>query len=375
MSFLAAGETAAVTTKARIFRSRLLGREDYLRFLECGTVGEIASLLARTEGYGDYFRDRSPESMHRGKVEWIITFLPLLEALPFHHYLRGTREALLRFWEERFDADMIKKVLRIIATGRGNRELLKRRAEFIPMTLVDGERLVAAATYRDVLAALDGSPVRRSLEEPLRRLERGDGNLFRIKIVLDNFFFTRFLETAARLPAAERRGVFRIFGTRADLINMYWIYRARRFFSMSPEEAMGVTLSVRHKLNFETLSSFAFAPDVPAMIGLFKATPYGAAFAGLGGGRVAVDEMRLEHNLYRILWRAAAKCFATGEMGVHMVLAYLTLKELEVKDLFSIIEDVRYQYDKGTIRRFFINPVEEPSQETERSEAEWLSSR
>jgi len=39
VSFLAAGERAAVTAKARVYRGRLLAPSDYLRLLELETVG------------------------------------------------------------------------------------------------------------------------------------------------------------------------------------------------------------------------------------------------------------------------------------------------------------------------------------------------
>ncbi|MDD3690412.1 MAG: V-type ATPase subunit, partial [Synergistaceae bacterium] len=83
---------------------------------------------------------------------------------------------------------------------------------------------------------------------------------------------------------------------------------------------------------------------------------YGGAFGTDHSGETTeVNEMTLEHNLYRILWKNASKIFGSGSSGVHVVLAYLTLRELEVKDLFTIIEDVRYHYDKKKAREFLIH--------------------
>lgn len=119
-----------------------------------------------------------------------------------------------------------------------------------------------------------------------------------------------------------------------------------------------MTLPVRYRLSFETLSAFAFAPDVPSMVKLLRGSVYGEAFGtDYSGETTEVNEMALEHNLYRILWRTASKIFGSGSSGVHVVLAYLTLRELEVKDLFTIIEDARYHYDKKKAREFLIHPV------------------
>ena len=55
------------------------------------------------------------------------------------------------------------------------------------------------------------------------------------------------------------------------------------------------------------------------------------------------------------------------------MLAYLTLRELEVKDLFTIIEDVRYHYDRKKAREFLIHPAAASFAGKEREvEPSWL---
>lgn len=374
MSFLAMGERAAVTAKARIYRGRLLSPGDYLRLLELESVGEIAAYLARSEAYAPYIRASSPETMHRGELEGLITTIPMLEEIPFCRYLGPERSALLRAWGERFDVDVIKRVLRMISTGMGDREALRRRVASVPITVADGEKLLAARNFREVLASLEGYPLHDILAEPLKRAEKEGSTLFRPKMAMDTFFLTRILSGGGKLPGDEGLGVRRIFGTRADLINLYWIYRGRRFFAMTPEEALGMTLSVRYRLNFDALSAFAFAPDVRSLVKLLRESVYGEAFRGKDDEEaVEVSEMTLEHNLYRILWRIASKIFLTGSSGVHVVLAYLTLRELEVKDLFTIIEDVRYHYDREKAREAFINPLAGSARPEGEGNAPWLS--
>ena len=373
MSFLATGERAAVTAKARIYRGRLLSPSDYARLLDCETVGEIAAYLARTESYAPYLAALHPEGMHRGELEGVLTVIPLLEEIPFCHYLGPGRKVLLRAWGERFDGDIIKRMLRILATGRGSLEALRSRTESVPLTLVDREKLFASRTFRDVLAALEGSPLREILADPLKRAEKEGKNLFRAKMALDSFFLTRILSAGKKLSGSEGRGVRTLFGTRADLINLYWIYRGRRFFAMSPEEALSITLPVRYRLSFQTLSTFAFAPDIPSLVDFLSRSVYGEAFRIRQEEEVEVSEMALEHNLYRILRRTAAKIFSSGTSGVHVVLAYLTLKELEVKDLFTIIEDVRYHYDRKKAREFLIFPDASALGRSERGDAPWPS--
>lgn len=341
----------------------MLSREDYMRLLECETVGAIASFLSRTEAYGRYFDGTPhPEELRRWELEEIITLVPVMEEAPFGRYLGRMRSSLLDAWGARFDVEVIKRVLRMIVTGLGSREALRRWVGSAPLSLADEERLLSAQSLRDVLESVRGGPLEKVLGDPLRRVEkeaRGEA-LFHAKTAMDSFFLTRILSEARKLPVPERRWVRRLFGVRVDLINIYWIYRGRRFFRMSPEEALAMTLPVRYRLGFEALTTFAFAPDAGSMVALMRESRYGAAFPedAPGGDATAVSlvEMELEHDLYRFLWSAASEIFRSGSAGVHVPLAYLTLRELEVKDLFTIIEGVRYHYDTRRLRGFLINP-------------------
>ena len=357
MMALSMGERAAASAKARAFRGRMLSPEEYMRLLECDTVGRIALYLSRTEAYGSYL-EGSPrlEEMHRWQVEEIISLAPLLEEAPFRRYLGGVRSSLLLLWGERLDVEVVNRTLRMVTTGTSSREALRRWAEPAKMTLADKDRLLSAQSVRDVLDSVSGGPLERVLGEPLRRFPSSGGAdggaLFRAKNAMDSFFLTRIMSGAGRLPVAERARVRRLFGVRADLVNIYSIYRARKFYRMSPEEALAITLPVRYMLKHGELSEFAFAADVRSMTALMSESRYGEAFRAEG----TTGEMELEHNLYRFLWDAATAVFASGSMGVHVPLAYLTLRELEVKDLFTIIEGVRYHYDTGKLRGFLINP-------------------
>lgn len=373
MSVFAVGERAAVTAKARVYRGRLLSSSDYSRLLECETVGEIATYLARTEAYRPHLAALFPERMHRRELEEILSVIPILEEIPFCQHLGPERTVLLQTWGERFDEDIIKGMLRIIATKQGSRDALRSRAASVPITLIDREKLFASRTFRDVLAAFEGSALREVLAEPLRRAEKEGKNLFRANMAVDSFFLTRILSAGKKLSGSEGRGVRALFGTRADLINLYLIYRGRRFFAMSSEEALSITLPVRHRLSFKTLSSFAFAPDIPTLVDLLSQSVYGEAFHIHQEEEIEIYEMRLEHNLYRFLRKTATKIFSSGTSGVHVVLAYLTLKELEVKDLFTIIEGVRYHYDQKKALEFLISPGSSSLLQSERGEASWPS--
>jgi V/A-type H+-transporting ATPase subunit C len=147
-----------------------------------------------------------------------------------------------------------------------------------------------------------------------------------------------------------------LVGTRVDLLNLYWIYRARRFFKMSPEEALTLILKARYRVNFELLTKVAFAsPD--ALEPVLKDTPYAGVFAAEAHKDAATREIAMERRLYRLLLSAADRVFLSGSLGFQNVAAYLTLRELEVRDIIAVVEAVRYGFDKSKIDLLLIRPL------------------
>ena len=152
-----------------------------------------------------------------------------------------------------------------------------------------------------------------------------------------------------------------LVGTRVDLMNLYWIYRARRFFGMSPEESLTLIMKSRYRLNFELLTRAAFA-DPGAIAAALEETPYARVFDAkepshkpapetadlkAAARSATLYEVEVERNIYQFLFGVAERVFLSGFSGFQNVAAYLMLKELEVRDLVSVVEMVRYGFDKN----------------------------
>ncbi len=228
------GLRAAISVKARTLSGLLLTDEFFPALLRCATVGEIARRLSETEGYGEIFRDTHPEDLHRTDLEARLYLVPFIRMLPFLHYVDPLRKKILLSWKARFDADVIKRVLRYVQAEGGSREILRRMIAQAPLTSVDGDRLLAAGTTDEVLAALSGSPFHEVLKEPIRRMQHSDQTLFSAEMAVDTFVLDALAASFAPLGGEEKRQVLHLFGVRADLLNIYWIYRAKRFFGLPP---------------------------------------------------------------------------------------------------------------------------------------------
>ncbi|MDR1977184.1 MAG: V-type ATPase subunit [Synergistaceae bacterium] len=374
MAFGSGGARVAESAKARIRRASLLRNEDFRLLLEQTSVGDIAVQLGKS-AYAPMLKGHVLESMRRSELEFLLNVSILAEGVAFGHYTGLGDKRLLNLWLENFDVELLKNHFQThMKTSEWGDHLdpgkmLDLVSDF-RLTLVDQEKLSSSDTLKDILMSVRSESLRSAMMEAVpggeRALASWEGDLQRITfalgMILDRYYFDNLYAAVARLGGDEGRMMRMLVGTRVDLMNLYWIYRARRFFDKSPEEALTLIMKARYRLDFGLLTRAAFA-DPRAMAAALEGTPYARVFDARvensedGSGALksealkgeALYEVGVERNIYRFLFAVAERVFLSGALGFQNVAAYLVLKELEVRDLVAVVEMVRYGFDKNRI--------------------------
>jgi V/A-type H+-transporting ATPase subunit C len=403
MTFPSGGRIAE-SSKARIRKGTLLSGEDLRLLLEQTSVGGIA-LRLRESPYAAVLESVSLEDMRRSELEFLLNVSILADGVAFRHYADQGDRKFLDLWLESFDIALIKEHIRFMMRGEGAGKffspepnpaltewdhlspdrMLDRVSDF-HLTLVDQEKLLSGSSLRDILASVKKDALRAALSEAVpagfesggsenAAAERGPGapseafqkTMFALGMILDRWYFNALYAAAAVLGGEEGRMMRALVGTRIDLLNLYWIYRARRFFRMSPEEALTLILKARYRADFELLTKAAFvpvlegAPYAAAFAPVLEGTPYAAVFSAADGAaddeRAALHELAVERRIYKLLLAVVNRVFLSGALGFQNVAAYLTLKEFEVRDIIAIVEAVRYGFDKSKIDLILIRPL------------------
>jgi V/A-type H+-transporting ATPase subunit C len=368
------GGSIAESSKARVRKGALLRGADLRLLLEQATVGDIALRLRETS-YAAVLKGVSLENARRGELEFLLNLSILAEGVAFRHYAGPGDRKFLDLWLESFDIALIKEHLRFrIKTAEWEHLSPDRMLDIVAgfhLTLVDQEKLLSGSSLRDILASIKKDSLRAALSEGVppgfenALTERGaefQKTIFALGMILDRCYFDSLYAAASALGGEEGRAMRSLVGTRADLLNLYWIYRARRFFGMPPEEALTLILKARYRVNFELLTKAAFASPA-AFASVLEGTPYAAVFgaappegAAPSGGAAptegvapenpALREMAVERRFFRLILSVADRVFLSGALGFQNVAAYLTLKEFEVRDIITIVEAVRYGFGK-----------------------------
>lgn len=352
MGFLSLGERTAVGAKAHVFFGRLLDDGSYWRLLHCDTIREIVEYLKTLPGFAPHLTS-IPLEVHRAELEDVLEVLPLREAVTFLGYLTRGQRAYLRCWIGLYEADLIKRTMRSLFSGQRDRERLRERFSLIPRPSFSSDALLSASSYEEFLEALRGSGYFRVLREPLTRLSGEGGSLFGAETAVDLHGLSSLFRAAGNLGAEERAGVLSLVGTMVDFLNVSWLYRSARFFDMHFEEMLNRLLPVRHRLGMPFLRKLSRAENQEMFWELLQHSCYGGAF----GESAPREDFGLETRMKQHLWRQARKLFRKSGIGFHSLAAYLFLRRYEIQDLKTIIEDVRYDFDRREALLFMVRPI------------------
>lgn len=355
MPYSSRGERISVGVKAHVLFSRLLSNNDYWSLLGSDNVAEVAQKLSGT-AYAEALSTLLPDP-HRYDLQAAIKTVLLNEATKFTIHLSNPRDRFFRAWISWYEAENLKSVFRHIASGRTDRENLRRRLT-VRANLQAYDNLVSARSYDELLDALKGSPYYKVLADPVKRLSTGEEtSIFPLEMALDSFVEISLFRAMKKLDSSEMNSLLPIFGSRIDLFNLYMLYRAIVFYDMTPEETLNRLLPVRYRVSLSFLRNAVRAASMESVINMLKEAFPIYAEVMLGALQTEEPELTLERNINRFIYMQAHKVFGSGSPDFHTAIGYFVLKEYEISDVIRIIESVRYGYDRRVAANFLVRPI------------------
>jgi V/A-type H+-transporting ATPase subunit C len=345
-----------VGVKAHVLFSRLLSNDDYWNFLSSDTVAEIGSKLRET-AYDDAIA-ALPTEPHRNDFEYAVKNTLLIQAESFLIHLSSPRDKFFRTLLYKHEAENLKSIFRYIASGRTNRDELRRRLYMSKHSKISYDNVLSARDFMELSDALRGSQYYKVLAEPLRRLQTGEEtSLFPLEMALDLFVEMSLFKALKKLDSDERNRLLPIFGVKVDLDNIYILYRALKFYNMTPEETLNRLLPVRFRVTMPILREMARVDTDDNIIELLKSRF--PVYAELISSAQSDEhtELAVEKNLKRHVYMQAQKVFGDGPPGFQTAVSYYVLKEFEITDLIRIIEYVRYGHDRRHAAAYLTRPI------------------
>ncbi|MBN1880537.1 MAG: V-type ATPase subunit [Deltaproteobacteria bacterium] len=199
---------------------------------------------------------------------------------------------------------------------------------------LDFDELLNSKDIANFISALSSSPYGRMLEKTLPLFEKEHRTVV-LERCFDRVHYTRLWGTMNELSGVDKNMVKMYLGTFFDITNIMIILRYRIFYDMGPEEVKAMIHPMRYKMNAEEAKRLSMVTK----------EDYRDVFAGTYYGRRVgpyQNLSQLERSLNLILLSVIRKMLTGPPFHIGTVVAYLSLKEIEVTNLKSIAEGKRH---------------------------------
>lgn len=338
---------AAVNIKIRVLEKEFLKREDYLNMLKKKSVADVARYLKENISYGKLLGEIHLDTVSRRDLEDILKRNMIKNMDKLIHYFRDDYKDLIRSLYIKYEIEDLKVLARSIFNGK-EPETIENPLSFLgKYSRIDPKRLFKSRTIRDLIYSLEGS----EFFEVLNPLVDGKReNLFRFEMALDMGYFNIIQSRRLKISGEDRKILKEWEGIVADLYNIQWIYRGKKFYNLSPEELLNYTINFGGRLTFADRKEMCYTKNLEELYRMTIDSVYGFLFKKEEIYRDIYMERRINRFMYYKL-RASTRKFP---MSIIQTIGYVWSLEFEIRDIISIIESIRYDLPPEEARKFLV---------------------
>ncbi len=340
---------AAVNAKIKAMEGQFLKDEDYASLLKLESVTEVARYLKEKSAYSEVLASVAAENVHRGMLENLIKQNMVKSIDRIIHYFTGDYKDFIKTLYAKYEIEELKAIARAVYNGQDAADF--RSSAFIgKYSKLDINKVFEAKQVSDIIFALEGSEFYKFL------IPLVDGNftenLFRFEMVLDMSYYSILQREWSKLSKRDMGVLQHAQGIIADLLNIQWIYRGKKFYKLSPEELLNYTINISYRLDFNLLKSLCYAKSLEEFFRLVKTTRYSFMFK-----EDETTDIYMERRMERHVFFELKALVRSEDLSIISAFAFIIFLEYEVKDIIAMVEAIRYKIPAEQAHKYIIRKL------------------
>ena len=335
---------SAIATKIRAMESRLLKADDYRRLAAMESVPHAVAYLKKIPAYGVLLGSRDENQLHRGEVERLLVGTLYYDYTKIYRFCDRGQKSVLKLYFSKFEIAVLKRAFRR-AFNHGDRtgEEKEFRGTIQKFTEIPLARLADAVTVPEILETLKDTQYYRVLQK-LENAEKAE--LFDYEMTLDLYYFSMIWKQKDRLlKGKDQELLTRSLGSKIDLLNMMWIYRAKKYYQLSEASTYTLLIPITYRLHDSDIRSMVTAADEKELEAAVRKTYYGKKFLELDGEKLE----QMYHQFIRKIYGEEKR---SNPYSMAVITSYLYEKERELDRLTTVLEGVRYGLPPGETLKY-----------------------
>lgn len=330
-----------INAKISAMKGRMLKEEDYLAMMSKKNVSEVASYLKNETYYADAFVSVNEKDIHRDYLEVMLIRAEITDALRIAKYLDGEDKKIYRYVYRKQEIEDLKNMLRTLQMGHSLSEIDRKSLFISKYSKINFNESLKARTIIELVNSIRGTKFYGILKPLI--IEDNKIDLYSAEMALDMYFYDRLLvQIKASKNVEEKEIISTLLGTEADIKNILWIYRGKKYYNINKELLYRYLIPFSYKLKKEELTKMVEAKDEKEVVEVVLATKYSKI----------LDQWprHWEYDFNKYMVKVEAKIGRLFPYSLAPIVGYIILKELEIDNIIAIIEGIRYQVTSENIR-------------------------
>lgn len=311
---------------------------EYRDLLNLHTVPEVVAYLKETDAYGALLRGLEPSYTHRGYLEMLLKRNLFTQCLHFCGLEHLQNTPFFRFFIYDYEIRELIRKLQLMPSGP-QAYIAAMDAWLAPYLSFSQDTLARAETLDEIIAAVAQTPYAAVIRK--RRQSGGVGRFTELEIALRACYLERILQEAEQTVRGDDLDALKkLIAEQVDLINLINAYRLKRVFRADEETLRDMMLPIQGRLPQRICEELYAAPDLPAFVEVLKGTRYGRMMELNTAD--APESVQLEHTFQTLRWQTARSALHFSGHAAVSLYAVHVLYQIEVANLITIIEGIRY---------------------------------
>ena len=327
-------KNSALAAKVRAMTKTTLHRADYDALIQLHSVPAVASYLMENTRYQKSLQNVSPSTLHRGQLEQLLKNQTAQDVMTLLHYTDMDSTFFLKALEMQEGIETLKVFLRLLHIGHPEQIALQAQDIRIGKDSIKMSDLAEIRSFSGFLELIRPTPyyaVFRTFADDPRRQE-----LFYLEVALDSYWAKLICRYAKKyLSDEDAKLALKVYGTEIDLDNLIFLLRCKERFQMDDDEIYACVIPSYYRLTPAAITEIVSAPTIEAALKLIaERTPYGDAFSE--------SDRFFEKRKNDYMARLNRRIYANHPYSLQAAISYAHLRHIEINNIVSIIEGIRY---------------------------------
>ena len=303
--------------------------------------------MKRREGYKGLVGFHHSTDWHRSDLEVILDRYIVSEIEEMLHYFSGSYKSFFKTFLMAYEISDIGLILRGITNNEDMRSIESLLIHSKKWESINPQKLMACKNVPQFIETLKGSPyyvvLKTMTQEDLAK------RAFHMEMKLYMLFYSELIERASHLNAKDKEIAKQFIGTKIDFLNTQWIYRALKYYDLSPEEILIYSIPNGNRLGYRKLKILSYTKDINEFKKL--AEKY-LAYPLFKDNSDAYLDCYTERYLDQLITK-----MNKDDESIASSITYLYKLEIEIKDLVSLTEGIRYTLSEPELSKFLVHTI------------------